>query len=271
MLRSTRHRSNIKSFACVATALGALAAASAGCDSTAVSGAGGAPAPGTGGGGKGGASGAGAVGCTDPEPGVLDLVDDMEDGDAGIEVREGRNGYWYSGNDGSGGTMVPASGTFAMAELSGSDPSAFAAGLKASGFKDWGSVIGFNFVEQASLVKAYDGSAYCGVRFWGKAAATTTVSVRVPDGDTHPNGNVCKETGAANQLCYDHFVAKIAFTTSWKEHSVKFSDLKQFGTGYHPADGKLKADKLYALEWALPGMNQSYEIWVDDVSFIECQ
>lgn len=198
------------------------------------------------------------------------LIDDMEDGDSGIEASEGRNGYWYSGNDGTGGTMVPASGTFGMVELSSGDRSSFSAGLKASGFTGWGSVIGFNFVEQAALVKAYDGSDYCGVQFWGKAAAITTVALRVPDGDTHPNGNVCKETGAANQLCYDHFVAKIAFTTSWKEHNVKFSALTQLGTGYHPADGKLKADKLYALEWALPS-GGPYEIWVDDVSFIKCQ
>jgi hypothetical protein len=166
--------------------------------------------------------------------------------------------------------MVPASGTFNMVELSSGDRSAFAAGLKASGFKGWGSVIGFNFVEQAAVVKAYDASAYCGVQFWGKAAAVTTVSLRVPDSDTHPNGGVCKETGATDQLCYDHFVAKVAFTTTWKAHSVKFSELRQLGTGYHPTDGKLKPDKLYALEWALPGMNGSYEIWVDDVSLIEC-
>jgi hypothetical protein len=158
-----------------------------------------------------------------------------------------------------------------MAKLDSGERSAFAAGLKASGFKDWGSVIGFNFVEQAGVVRAYDASAYCGVQFWGKAAATTAVHLRVPDGDTHPNGDVCKLTGPANQLCYDHFVAKVALTTTWKLHSVKFSELTQLGTGYHPADAKLKTDKLYALEWALPGMNMSYEIWVDDVALIKCQ
>ncbi|MDF3071964.1 MAG: hypothetical protein K0R38_7565 [Polyangiaceae bacterium] len=182
----------------------------------------------------------------------------------------GVGGEPHSGNDGTDGTMVPPSGAFTMAELTSGDRSSFAAGLKASGFKSWGSVIGFNLLEQAAVVKAYDASAYCSVQFWGKAAATTPVHVRVPDGDTHPNGNVCKLTGAADQLCYDHFTAKVALTTTWKLHSVEFADLTQLGTGYHPADGKFKADKLYALEWALPGMNASYQIWVDDVAFVEC-
>jgi hypothetical protein len=247
----------------------------AGTDSSGMAG----EAAGKGGGGAspmGGSAGSATAGTAmagvggEPPRDDVALVDDMEDGDAGIEVKDGRNGYWYSGNDGTDGTMVPPSGAFTMAELTSGDRSSFAAGLKASGFKSWGSVIGFNLLEQAAVVKAYDASAYCSVQFWGKAAATTPVHVRVPDGDTHPNGNVCKLTGAADQLCYDHFTAKVALTTTWKLHSVEFADLTQLGTGYHPADGKFKADKLYALEWALPGMNASYQIWVDDVAFVEC-
>lgn len=217
---------------------------------------------------NGGSAAAGAGG--EPPTDEVVLIDDMEDGDAGIEVVDGRNGYWYSGNDGTAGTQEPPSNAFAMAELGSGDHSAFAASLKASGFTSWGSVIGFNFVEQATVVKAYDASAHCGVQFWGKAVATTTVRLRVPDGSTHPSGNVCKDGGAANLACYDHFGENVAFTTTWKLHSVQFASMRQTGTGYHPADGKLKTDKLFALEWALPGMGKSYQIWVDDVSFVKC-
>lgn len=220
------------------------------------------------GGGAAGAALAGAGGEPPSEDAVL--VDDMEDGDAGIEITSGRNGYWYVGNDGTAGTMEPPSNAFAMFELASGDRSAFAASLKASGFTLWGSVIGFNFVEQATVVKAYDASAFCGVRFWGKAAATTTVRFRVPDGDTHPNGNVCKDGGAANLACHDHFGVNAAFTSAWKEFSFQFADMTQTGTGYHPADMKLKTDKLYALEWALPGMGKAYQIWIDDVALLSC-
>lgn len=211
---------------------------------------------------------AGAGGEPPSEESVV--VDDMEDGDTGIEVKDGRNGYWYAGNDGSAGTMEP-SGAFSMTELAASDRSAFAAMLKASNFTVWGAVMGFNWVEQATVVKPYDASAYCGLRFWGKAAANTTVRLRVPDSDTHPSGGVCKDPGASGTACYDHFGKNLAFASAWKQFSVKFTELGQTGTGYHPSDGKLKASKLYALEWALPfGAGKTYQVWVDDVELIKC-
>ncbi len=219
--------------------------------------------------GSGGAAGTTLAGSGGEPPTDVVVVDDMEDGDSGIEQASGRNGYWYAGNDGTAGTMTPPANAFAMTELS-SDRSMFAASLKASGFTSWGSVMGFNFVEQATVVKAYNASAYCSVQFWGKAAANTKVRVRVPDGDTHPNGNVCKDGAAADQACYDHFGAYATFTTAWKQFSVVFAATDQLGTGYHPADMKLKTDKLYALEWALPGAGASYQIWVDDVELVKC-
>jgi hypothetical protein len=202
------------------------------------------------------------------------VVDDMEDTDAQINVDGGRDGYWYVGNDGTvGGMQQPTSAKFEMFELGprDHDDSTYSTHMKVSGFTGWGSVIGFNLVEQQTAVKAYDASAFCGVQFWGKALAATSLRLRLPDGDTHPDGGVCKETGAANTLCYDHFSAPIALTTAWKSFSIAFSTLEQTGTGYHPADDKFKAEQLYAMEWALPGAaGKAYEIWIDDITLTAC-
>jgi hypothetical protein len=131
-------------------------------------------------------------------------------------------------------------------------------------------VIGFNLVEQPALAP-YDASSYCAVEFWGKAAGATSLRLRLPDADTHPDGGVCSTAGAANTLCYDHFSAPVSLSVSWKSYSVTFASLQQVGTGYHPADNKFKADKLYGLEWALPGVaGKTYEVWIDDVTFIPC-
>jgi hypothetical protein len=221
--------------------------------------------------GSAGSSGMASAGMGGEPALALEVIDDMEDNDAQIILKGGRNGFWYVGGDPTvGATTEPAVGAFKMAKLAAGDRSGFAARLKAVGFTSWGSVIGFNFVEMSG-VKPYDASAYCGVQYWGKAAEPTTLRFRAPDGDTHPAGAVCVDGGAAAQACYDHFGTSAAFTTEWQSFTTKFPDLEQVGSGYHPADKKLKADKLYALEWALPGSGKTYEIWIDDVAFVKCK
>jgi hypothetical protein len=225
------------------------------------------------GGSAGNATAGGGAGGEPPTAGTV--VDDMEDTDAQITVDGGRNGFWYVGNDGTaGGTQTPTSEMFEMFELASGErgDSTYSAHMKVSGFTSWGSVLGFNLVEQQAMLKPYDASAFCGVQFWGKAVAATSLRLRLPDGDTHPAGMVCKETGAANTLCYDHFSAAVALTTAWKSFSVTFASLVQVGGGYHPADNEFRADQLYAMEWALPAAaGKAFEIWIDDVTLVPCK
>jgi hypothetical protein len=247
--------------------LGAVGAGSGGKAGDGESGSAGTPS----GGGAGGSSGTASGGSGgEPATGPTEIIDGMEDGDAEIEPAGPRNGYWYVGHDLTAGTTDPTSAKFTMTELAANDRSLYAAHLKAANFTDWGSVMGFNFVEQLGDVKPYDGSAYCGVQFWAKAAAATTVRFRVPDIDTHQSGGVCTNPGTTGTACYDHFGASAGFTTAWKSFSFQFANLTQTGSGYHPADGKLKSDQLFAVEWALPGNDKTYEIWIDDVEFIKC-
>jgi hypothetical protein len=235
-------------------------------DAPNVGGSAGAPASG-----GGGASGSPAGGTAGEASVGSEVIDDMEDGDAEIEISGPRNGYWYVGGDlTKGATLEPPSSKFAMTELTG-DRSSSVAHVKAVGFADWGSVMGFNFIELLTKVKTYDASAYCGISFWGKAVAATTVRFRVPDVDTHQAGGVCTDPGTTGTACYDHFGSSLSFSAAWKQYSVKFADLMQLGTGYHPVDGKLKVKELMAVEWALPGgTSKTYEIWIDDVQFTKC-
>ncbi|HEX2876358.1 MAG TPA: carbohydrate binding domain-containing protein [Polyangiaceae bacterium] len=252
------------------SASGSTAVAGKGGESPEQGGSAGSAAGGSAGTSAAGTSSAGTAG--DANSGPTESIDDMEDGDAEIELSGLRNGYWYVGGDLTpNATTDPLSTKFLMTQLAAGERSTYVAHLKAVGFKDWGSVMGFNFIELLTKVKPYDGSAYCGIGFWGKSAAATTVRFRVPDIDTHQNGGVCVDGGTNGTACYDHFGASLSFSTAWKAFSLKFTDLAQVGTGYHPADGKLKADKLFAVEWALPGTGNTYEIWIDDVHFIKCE
>jgi hypothetical protein len=211
----------------------------------------------------------------DPGTGATESIDNMEDGDSEITLTGPRNGYWYVGGDDTvAATLTPPSTKFAMTDLGAAERSDYAAHLKAVGFADWGSVMGFNFIELSTEVKPYDGAAYCAVEFWGKTAGPTTVRFRVPDIDTHQAGGVCKvpgTTGVGGTACYDHFGKSLSFTATWQLFSVKFTDLAQVGTGYHPADNKLKTKQLMAVEWALPGAGKTYELWIDDVQFVKCE
>jgi hypothetical protein len=225
------------------------------------------------GGSAGSGGSAGAAGGTAPL-GDPEAIDDMEDNDAQITPASGRNGYWYVGNDGTAsGTQEPAIGMFKMFKLPDGElpDSTYAAHMKVEGFTLWGAVLGFNFNQQLGKPQPYDASEFCGVSYWGKAAAATTLRFRLPDGDTHPEGKVCTDGGPAGEACYDHFGTSAAFTTTWQKFTVMFASLEQIGTGYHPEDMMFKADQMFGLEWALPGSGKAYEIWVDDVSFLKCQ
>jgi hypothetical protein len=225
-----------------------------------------------GGGGSGGGAGSNMTGAGgEPATEPSGLIDDMEDGDAQITLEDGRNGYWYVGGDDTPGasTEPELKMPFQMTALS-AERSNYAARIKAVGFSGWGSVIGFNFVELAGSVKPYDASAFCAVELWAKAASATTVRFRAPDVNTHQAGGVCTVGGGAGKDCYDHFVSSISLGTTWKRFEIKLSTLQQAGTGYHPADGKLRTNALMALEWGLPGSGNTYEIWIDDVKFLAC-
>jgi hypothetical protein len=231
-------------------------------------------AAGIGNGGRAGVSGAASTQGGEPPMGDGVSIDDMEDGDAQLTREDSRNGYWYTGSDDSAtAVIVPPKDAYTMIELPDGDRSAsvYSAHLKATGCKGWGSVLGCNFIEQATKVMPYDASQFCGVQFWGKAAAAVSVRFSVPDVDTHPEGGVCQPTGPSNQACYDHFNTSFTFTTAWKSFSAKFTELQQTSSGYHPADGKFKADQVFSLEWALPGTTgNTYEIWIDDLQFLPC-
>lgn len=221
----------------------------------------------------GGGGAAGSAGATQADE--FEIIDDMEDGDARIAPSHGRTGSWYVGNDGTmGATQEPPVGTFLMTPLAVEErpPSLFAAHTKVAGFKSWGSLLGLNFLD--TLTKGYDASEYCGVQFWGKAAAVTALDVRLPDGNTRPEGKVCDPSvpPPAGRGCHNHFVARVTLVVGWKEFTVAFSDLRQGAVdSYRPPDGKLRRDQLFALEWHLPAASgKAQQIWIDDVAFRRC-
>lgn len=194
------------------------------------------------------------------------LVDDFEDGNGQGAPQAGRGGYWYTAADPKGSAISP-SGEFTPGEggAAGSKKSAHVSGKTAAGDGAWGAGFGLSLLPDNQI---YDASKYAGVSFWAKAGDKSTTSVRfkVADVNTRPEGKVCKEPGG----CWNHFGTDLTLSKEWKEHSIKFTDLKQQEGWGDPRPPALTANQAMSLDWSVSG-GQEFDVWVDEVKFIDCK
>jgi len=225
---------------------------------------------------------AGCIGVSErkaPAPGVADfkacragtrpaadgLVDDFEDGNNQLTVSAGRDGYWWSAHDPVGSTLAPD--PFAPSD-GGADGSAMAlhvSGKTASGNPTdaWGAEFGVNFVNAKGTL--YDASKYVGISFKARVDEKSTRQVRFKIGDvnTHPDAAMCK-------TCWNHFGKDMTFSPKWKEYVVMFSEAKQEEGWGDPRPPSITPAKLYSLDWTIKG-GQSFDLWIDDVTFLDCK
>jgi hypothetical protein len=181
------------------------------------------------------------------------LIDDLEDGDGNVIRCSGRNGTWYTHNDGTvGGTQVPAPTVPFLPVMPGYE-SNYSAYTKGSGFTSAGAEMGFHFVIGPKGPETYDLSAYTGITFMAKSAtAGFTVYVNFPDANTCPGATNCGDTYGKGET----------IGTSWAKVTVPFSALgTDSATPPHPFD----AAQVYAVEFHA-AHSTTFEFWVDDVT-----
>jgi hypothetical protein len=219
--------------------------------------------------------GAGAGGAANEV--ALELLDDMEDGDAFVAAGDNRNGHWDVSNDATlGASQSPTPAAFAMAELL--DPSRptshFAAYTKGSGFKDWGAFMTVSMRTWPDYDKTpvYDASHYRGISFWCKAGVGSDLSMRLRyiGAQTDARGGQCTPGGSIDTACYDHFYADVKLSQQWQKIELMFADFHQAGVG--KTFPSIDLTSMYALELFFPGRKtasgNTFELWVDDLSFI---
>jgi hypothetical protein len=194
------------------------------------------------------------------------LVDDFEDGDNQGTLEAGRDGYWYTAHDSLGSDFeIPAQG-FSTSE--GGADSTTAVHIKgktgSSGDQSWGIELGLNF--KNSQGEFYDASKYTAIAFQAKNGskdADRKVRVSLADENTHPSGAVCT-------ACYNHFNSNIELTTDWKEYTLAFDDLRQRPYWGAPRPERVTSSKLVNLNFQMGG-GKDFDLWVDDVRFLECK
>jgi hypothetical protein len=194
------------------------------------------------------------------------LIDDFEDGNNQLALSGGRDGYWYSAHDPKGSTLAPD--PFAPSD-GGADGSAMA--LHASGHTvtgsetdAWGAQFGIHFLSGQGAL--YDASKYVGIAFKARVdeKSTRTVRFKIGDVNTHPDAGQCK-------TCWNHFGKDMTFTPKWKEYVVLFSEAKQEEGWGDPRPPSLTPTKLLSMDWTVKGGGQNFDLWIDDVTFVECK
>jgi hypothetical protein len=187
-------------------------------------------------------------------------LDDFEDQNSQIIDLGGRNGYWWSSHDDKGSTIEPEKFTTVEGGVNGSKALRWH-GRTSSADGAYGSVFGFTFNNEGT----YDAAHYVGVRFMAKVGADTHTKVRFHVGDinTHKDAGVCKD-------CWNHFGKNMEFTTEWQEYKVLFSELKQRAGWGDPRPPSVTPDKLWNLDWSIIDKGVSFDIYLDDIAFLDC-
>jgi endoglucanase len=199
------------------------------------------------------------------KPAADGLIDDIEDGNNRVAESAGRGGFWWDAKDDKGSSIEP-SGQLKMFEggANGSKFSVHVTGSTAAAAdKAWGAVVGFRLAEQG----LYDASKYAGVSFFAKVGekSASQIRLKVADVNTHPDGLVCKEA------CYNDFGRDLTFSHDWQEYQVSFAELRQQDGWGDPRPPAITPSKLVQVAWHFMTPGSEFDLYLDDVRFVDCK
>jgi hypothetical protein len=200
--------------------------------------------------------------CRATHPAADGALDDFEDGNTQLSKMGGRDGYWFNAKDTLGSTIdlrVDEPGA------NGSENALHASGTTVPGLPEngaWGAQVGVKFLNQGVL---YDAAKYAGIAFRAKVGPGSGRSVRfkIGDANTHPEAGICK-------TCWNHFGQSLSLTPEWKEYRILFAGAQQEEGWGNPRPAALSPDKLVNMDFTI-GPGQAYDVWIDDITFLECQ
>lgn len=194
-----------------------------------------------------------AMRATGNEP----LIDDFEDDDARIASLEHRAGFWSASNDNTGKQRPAPGGPLAMTRIPGGrGASHFALHTSGNKFTKWGALLAADF----SPRRCYDASAYAGLVFFARGRGSFNVVAKMTQIAPEEFGGSCKHD------CYDSHRATIPLTNDWQEHRVTWAELEQKGFGQKvPFDPR----SLLSLEFTVAPEQTPFDLWIDDIRFLQ--
>lgn len=187
-------------------------------------------------------------------PGTSPLIDDFEDGDGHVHEAEGRSFLWFLHYDYDREgevTRVPRSEPIEGAGRGNHR----ALHLTGGTLRDWGAVLEVPF----SPHYCYDASAYAGLSFRAKGPGRVFVGAREVRVVPTRWGGTCEAD------CYNVHAAAVSLDSDWKQYDVPWSKMRQRGYDTPPLD----PTSLHSLQWHVHGEDTPFDLWIDDVRFIE--
>jgi endoglucanase len=196
---------------------------------------------------------------------VVDVIEDGEDNNNQIMVKDGRNGYMYTYGDNNGSTMTPEpNATFAQTP-GGAEGSAYAACVKGK-IAMAGIAYGGIGMDLSDPKKPTDLSKYDGIAFRARRGSdsSTLMRVKVPDVATAPEGGICTEK------CFNDFGVDMHLSEEWQQFFLPFAELKQISGWGDPRPPAIDSTKLFGFQFQAQQKDQPFEFCIDDLSLIDC-
>jgi hypothetical protein len=223
--------------------------------------------------GKGGSpAGGGPTACTSKRAtGSPTLIDDLNDNSDEILNNDGRFGYWFTYNDGTG-TQIPAPFDFTGIPFAPTNGKACHSG---SGFSTWGAGMGLSLNTNygGHTMCTYDASVFHGVSFTLSGSVTSGAAmfiVKLASVTPPEYGGTCTPPSgtSVSSYCDDHFQTPIAPTTTPQVVQVQFTHLAQSSWGLLTT---WDPTTILALQWVVANGSSSpaafSDFCVDNVSF----
>jgi hypothetical protein len=183
------------------------------------------------------------------------LVDDFEDGDGAVLRIGGRNGFWFTFNDGTG-AQVPAPGQPVAPELIG-DGRGYVLHTDGAGFFGWGAGVGASLkVDDGGVTRPYDASGFVGIRFKYRSSREARFEI-----DT--TATVPPPSGTCAGSCFDSHGVPLPPSATWRTFEVVWGELGQRGFGSPVA---FSPSQSQVIKWVFAP--DSFDFSVDDVELM---
>jgi hypothetical protein len=193
------------------------------------------------------------------KPAADGLIDDFESGEPA--ALGGRQSTWRL--DAAERTTITIPGPkFASAEggPTGSKQALHFAGK--TNFQDqWGADAVVTFLKSGF----YDASKYAGIAFKIRSEKPNfNPRVKITDVSSDPEGGLC------TRECWNSFGKELVIGTEWQDVVMMWSDLTQQPGWGNPRPPAITQSKIKALDFSIYS-GQDFDIWVDDIRFVECK
>lgn len=181
------------------------------------------------------------------------VIDDFETDSARTLFDDGRGGWWFQYDDGTGGKLVREEIRDDSRVLH----------LTASGFTDWGAGFGATLVPVTTRTRVcgYDASIHSGIRFRARGRGRMRLVLLSLDNVPQVNGGHCARD---EHDCYDGPGVSVPLSEQWQTYELPFCTLIPEGWGGNHAG--LNSAELTSIQFRIDAW-QDFEFWMDDLAF----